>query len=141
MQHDPNAQQQQQYVHDPSQPMPVSQTPAPMYGEKAPDYHLQPQQTGAQGHQFLTAMPLASLSRSPAPVDCPSCGARALTACSYQSGDNAHLWALIFCCLLCAPCVPYVVKSFKDVQHSCGNCAVPLALWHKSGGVDVLIHA
>ena len=47
----------------------------------------------------------------------------------------------MFCCLLCAPCIPYLVKSFKDVKHSCGSCGVPLALWHKSGGVDVLLHA
>ncbi|KAA8903577.1 LITAF-like zinc ribbon domain-containing protein [Sphaerosporella brunnea] len=139
-----------EYSQQPQQGIPmVPQQPAPVY-EKAPQQQAYPQQqqhvpmqpqpmVQAQGHQYLTAMPLGALSRSPAPVDCPSCGVRGLTTCAYQSGDSAHLWALIFCFLICAPCIPYVVKSFKDVQHSCGSCGVPLALWHKSGGVDILI--
>jgi lipopolysaccharide-induced tumor necrosis factor-alpha factor len=92
------SQQQQQQQQQPQQGIPmVPQQPTPVY-EKAPEYPQQQQQqvpmqsppVHVQGHQFMTAMPLAALSRSPAPVDCPSCGARALTACSYQSGDNAQ---------------------------------------------------
>jgi hypothetical protein len=86
----PQAVPQQQQQQQQGIPM-VPQQPTPVY-EKAPEYP--PQQPAPmpmhQGHQFMTAMPLAALTRSPAPVDCPSCGARALTACSYQSGDNAQ---------------------------------------------------
>ncbi|KAF8542424.1 LITAF-like zinc ribbon domain-containing protein [Trichophaea hybrida] len=99
-----------------------------------------------QSQQFLqrpshgTAVPLASLSKSSVPIDCPNCRVRAVTAMSYQSGNHTHMWAVVFTFLLLAPCIPYLVKSFKDVQHTCGNCGVPVAVWRQSGGVEILIH-
>jgi lipopolysaccharide-induced tumor necrosis factor-alpha factor len=101
--------------------------------------------------------PLTAVSRKPTLVVCPSCGARRLTVCTSHSRDSApyvplptmcvcandvpSLWAIVFCGLLCAPCVPYVWESFKDVKHSCRGCGVPLALWRKGGGgVEVLVH-
>jgi hypothetical protein len=48
-------------------------------------------------------------------------------------------WALLFS-LLGAPYVPYVFKRFKDIQHSCGWCKVPLAIVHRrDGSVELLV--
>ena len=70
-------QPQQVYQQDPSQYVQQPQQPQPQYATQ-------------QSHQFMTAQPLAILNRSPAPVDCPSCGARALTAIKFESGDKTQ---------------------------------------------------
>jgi hypothetical protein len=44
------------------------------------------QRSGQQ--QFQTAVPLSSLNRAPAPVDCPSCGQRALTVTNLEVGNT-----------------------------------------------------
>ncbi|KAF8254051.1 hypothetical protein K440DRAFT_519181, partial [Wilcoxina mikolae CBS 423.85] len=90
--------------------------------------------------QFKTAVPLASLTSAPAPVDCPGCGTRALTIINYRSGDHTHVWGVVFCLIMCAPCFAYMGTCFKDVEHRCGHCNALLALWHKGGGVDVLMY-
>jgi hypothetical protein len=46
---------------------------------------------------------------------------------------GGSLWALL-CCLLGAPCIPYLFKCFKDVQHECGYCGPPLAVVDKKDG-------
>ena len=50
-------------------------------------------------------------------------------------------WAalLCFCCFL--GCVPFMMRSLKDVEHHCGKCGVLLATWHNSGRVVVHQHA
>ncbi|KAF4546699.1 Lipopolysaccharide-induced transcription factor regulating tumor necrosis factor [Lasiodiplodia theobromae] len=155
-----------QYPTDPSQ-----QPPAPMYPDHTgstsphqqytiqPDhaYHQQPpydhnqyyaqqqQQQQQQQHpgaqQYRTATPIANLNRSPAPVDCPACGHRALTATTFQTGNTTHAWAFGVCLCLCLGCIPYLMSSTKDVQHKCGKCGVLLATWHRSGNTDVHMHA
>jgi hypothetical protein len=54
--------------------------------------------------------------------------------------DSAWAFGLfIFTCHLCF--IPYLVTSFKDVTHRCGQCGDRLATWHRSGKVDVHAHA
>lgn len=84
----------------PQQPDPTApayeKDPYAQQQQPPPQAHINPAQMaqpttpGAATHQFQTSMPLSALSRSPAPVDCPSCGQRALTSVQYESGDNAQ---------------------------------------------------
>ncbi|KAK0610874.1 LPS-induced tumor necrosis factor alpha factor, partial [Immersiella caudata] len=85
--------------------------------------------------------PIAGLTRSAAPVDCPSCGQRALTIPSAKIGNSNHAWAAGLCCCFCLGCIPYLMSSLKDVEHKCGHCGVSLATWHRSGVTDVHLHA
>lgn len=118
-----------------------------------------PQQPGPQGAEFIqpiqggmamgpmgqqsqyhTATPLQNLTEGAAPVDCPTCRTRALTRTEYVSGNTAIAWAalLCFCCFL--GCIPFMMRSLKDVEHHCGKCGVLLATWHNSGRVVVHVH-
>ncbi|KAJ9214258.1 hypothetical protein DTO166G4_4103 [Paecilomyces variotii] len=89
------------------------------------------------GQNFTTAIPITSLSRNAAPVDCPACGVRSLTKVSYHSGNTTHVWALFICWCTCLGCIPYLIDSTKDVEHHCSNCGVLLATWHRSGSLEV----
>ncbi|KAF2433582.1 hypothetical protein EJ08DRAFT_628843 [Tothia fuscella] len=138
-------QHQQEGMHpqQPQQPDTVYQQPHPQHGQ--PVY--QQQQPGQQGHpqqagvqpqsMFKTVVPLQALGGSPAPIDCPSCHQRGLTNTHHMSGDCTHLWALGFCCFICLPCIPYLIDSFKDVEHKCGRCGTNVATWKRSGGTQV----
>jgi len=125
-----------------------SQTPhqaVPPYNEKYPpqapqQYYGGDQPQGQQAQplppqsQFQTAIPLAALNRSPAPVDCPICHQRAMTNVHYESGGFTHLLALALCVCICLGCIPYCISSCKNAKHTCGNCGTLLATWHRSGG-------
>ncbi|KAF2687167.1 hypothetical protein K458DRAFT_415436 [Lentithecium fluviatile CBS 122367] len=152
---DPNQQQYQQ-----PQAQMYGQPPQPSYAGSPPPMqpqgaYIQPQQTGfdqpkvnpgmppqqQSGTVYQNATPIASLSRGPAPADCPACGQRAMTNISYETGNTTHAWALGLCCLICLGCIPYLMNSLKDVQHKCGRCGVLLATWHRSGTTEVHIHS
>ncbi|KAF2654493.1 hypothetical protein K491DRAFT_693799 [Lophiostoma macrostomum CBS 122681] len=100
---------------------------------------MPPQQPSGMVYQNVT--PIASLNRSPAPVDCPACGQRAMTNCSFETGNTNHAWAAGICFCFCLGCIPYLMNSLKDVQHKCGRCGVLLATWHRSGTTEVHIHS
>lgn len=85
-----------------------------------PPTTLPPVQT--QPSPFKVAIPLPSLSRGPAPVDCPICHDRALTRCEYEAGGFTHLLGIVMCLFMAAGCVPYMMRSCKDCRHFCGNC-------------------
>ncbi|CAG8961049.1 hypothetical protein HYFRA_00002590 [Hymenoscyphus fraxineus] len=120
------------------QSIPMQQTSPDPHGAQ-PQHGAQP--GGAPGRTFQNVTPLASLGRSPAPVDCPACGQRSMTRIAFLAGNYTHGWAVGLCCLTWFFCwVPYVVDGFKNVDHSCGSCGVLLATWHRSGGVDVHQH-
>ena len=41
-----------------------------------------------------------------------------------------HFFVIILCCTgIC--CIPYFIKTFKDVEHKCGKCNTVLAKWTK----------
>ncbi|KAH7346411.1 LITAF-like zinc ribbon domain-containing protein [Rhexocercosporidium sp. MPI-PUGE-AT-0058] len=120
--------------------------------------NMNPQQTFQQGtpHQsfqveampatsnagrYQMATPLASLQQGPAPVDCPVCGVREMTRTEFKSGGTTHLSALLCCCCLCLGCIPYLASWFKDCEHKCGSCGALLAVWHRSGRTEVMVHA
>jgi lipopolysaccharide-induced tumor necrosis factor-alpha factor len=43
-----------------------------------------------QGQMFQMATPLAALNMGGAPVDCPACGQRGMTAVSYEAGGTSQ---------------------------------------------------
>ncbi|KAL7274316.1 hypothetical protein RUND412_002787 [Rhizina undulata] len=108
--------------YDSQYPIPVNPTP----------------QLPQQG--YISALPLGSLNRSPAPVDCPLCGQRSMTTINFETGTGTHVWAGVLCFFFCFGCIPYLLNGTKDVHHHCGYCNASLATWHRSGG-GVEIHA
>lgn len=73
-----------------------TEAPVPPYQQGTPDYVApQPVQLNTYGNshnthgnsQYLHATPLTALTRGPAPVDCPMCGRRALTATTLSTGN------------------------------------------------------
>ncbi|MDI1486220.1 MAG: hypothetical protein OHK93_005446 [Ramalina farinacea] len=86
---------------------------------------------GAQQKGYQTATPLQALNRSPAPVDCPCCHARALTVTKPSTGNMTHIWGFICFITVCCCCIPYLIDATKDVEHKCGHCGVMLAVWHR----------
>ncbi|TEY71293.1 hypothetical protein BOTCAL_0096g00100 [Botryotinia calthae] len=119
------------------------QTPPPQ-GQYPPQEHYPaqppPQANINQGRNtYSTAMPIRALQAGPAPVDCPVCGVREVTATENHSGMTTHLIALLCCAVSCLGCIPYLVSGLKDVDHKCGHCGVLLAVWHRSGRTDVKV--
>jgi hypothetical protein len=118
----------------------------------APAPYGSPQPMGSPGQQpiyspqVVVATPMMmggrvqNLSQFAAPCLCPNCGQTQVTRVNYQAGSHTHLWAVILGVLACCCCIPYMVDGLKDVHHSCGNCGIPLAVWHRSGGLEVLAH-
>ncbi|KAL3448020.1 LITAF-like zinc ribbon domain-containing protein [Aspergillus insuetus] len=86
----------------------------------------------------VTSTPIPSLAESPAVVDCPFCRQRTPTSTTYETGTTTHTWALCLCIFLCIGFIPYLMDSFKDVQHRCGNCGALLATWDRRG--TTLVH-
>ncbi|KAL2796249.1 LITAF-like zinc ribbon domain-containing protein [Aspergillus keveii] len=72
----------------------------------------------------VPSTPIPSLAQSPAVVDCPFCRQRALTSTTHETGASTHTWALCLCIFLCIGFLPYLMDSFKDVQHRCGNVGI-----------------
>ncbi|GME37011.1 LPS-induced tumor necrosis factor alpha factor [Neofusicoccum parvum] len=100
-----------------------------------------PPHQASGGQQYRNATAIANLNRSPAPVDCPACGVRAMTTTSFETGNTTHAWAFGVCICLCLGCIPYMMSSTKDVVHKCGKCGAMLATWHRSGSTEVHMHA
>ncbi|KAJ5312808.1 LPS-induced tumor necrosis factor alpha factor [Penicillium antarcticum] len=109
--------------------------PLPQQGPPQPNQYYTP-----YGHPsgYATAVPLHGVQSAPCPVDCPVCGEREMTRINPISGGTTHGWAAILCFCCCLGCIPYLMSSLKDVEHSCGKCNAKLAVWHNSGRVQVL---
>lgn len=73
---------------DPHYSQGQTEIPVPSY-QSTPGYAApQPIQLETRGSgQYLNATPLTALTRVPAPVDCPMCGRRALTATTASTGN------------------------------------------------------
>lgn len=68
-------------------PIPTHQPPMQQaYGHAPPVQHVH--QTTQ--HNFRTATPIAALGRNGAPVDCPSCGNRAMTITNFVAGNTTQ---------------------------------------------------
>ncbi|KAG0638450.1 hypothetical protein HOY80DRAFT_169920 [Tuber brumale] len=137
---------------DPKSPPPPNTAPPekPPIAHEPPKPQPQPQQqqpqfpvSGGAPALYINTVPLQSLTRSPAPVQCPVCGARGLTVVSYETGNTTHMAALLLCFIASLGCIPYMFNACKDVAHSCASCGTMLTLWHRSGtpgASEVLVH-
>ena len=77
--HSPGQEKQEYYVgQHPVQPGMVHQQSGGVMPVMSP---------AQQGSQYQTAVPLASLQKSPAPVDCPNCRQRVMTRTEFHSGN------------------------------------------------------
>lgn len=122
-----SAMPQQQPPQQPQQPpQPQQQVPQVIYANVP------------QGNVYLAATPIPALQSYPAVIDCPRCGARAMTIAEPESGNTTHAWAALFCFCFCLGCIPYLMASLKDTLHKCSSCGAAVALWHRSGRVEVL---
>lgn len=158
-------QQQGFQQNGPGQPQAAYQPNVPVQQQQ---HQHQQQQPGVGASrppmQYLTAIPLQSLSVGPAPVDCPACGNRGMSTIDYVVGQHTQyvlcpvisfapllhvtnanlfsLWAFCLCFWCCLGCIPYLISDLQDVKHSCGNCGTLLAIWRRGGGgVQVMVHA
>ncbi|KIL85106.1 hypothetical protein FAVG1_11535 [Fusarium avenaceum] len=109
-------------------------TPAPAYQGPQDKYGV-PQ--GQSQQQKVQSLPIQNLQSQSAPVVCPSCGVRAMTITTSESGGMMHSIAALACFTSCLGCIPYLIGSLKDVHHQCGNCNMPLADYHRSGHTEV----
>ncbi|KAJ5558229.1 LPS-induced tumor necrosis factor alpha factor [Penicillium sp. DV-2018c] len=132
---------EKQYPNQPGDPAPEYEAPIgekTYPGQPAPQQFYTPQtQPGAHPSGYGTAVPLHGLQSASTPVDCPICGVREMTKITPVSGGTTHGWAAVLCFCCCLGCIPYLMSSLKDVEHSCGNCGAKLATWHNSGRVQV----
>ncbi|KAJ3117530.1 hypothetical protein HK098_006237 [Nowakowskiella sp. JEL0407] len=144
-------QQPQQY-----QPIPPQYQPAPQLApqgypvqpqqyyqpgvQNAPQQHQPIPQPVAQQSMYVNALPLQSLNRTSAPVDCPICSQRAMTAISTSYSTQTQYTAVL-CFCFCLGCIPYFFESGKDVTHRCAHCGTALAKYRGSGGTEILAHA
>jgi hypothetical protein len=87
--------------------------------------------------QQVVIYPLHSLRDNSMPIQCPSCSQIGYTTLEYKSGSTTHLWALVSCLCFCAGCVPYLFNAFKDVEHHCSFCGIPVAHWSRRGATSV----
>ncbi|KAJ5107315.1 hypothetical protein N7456_003990 [Penicillium angulare] len=126
----------QQPVHHPADVKAYPGQPVSNQFQPKPYYTPQLQPTN-----YPNALPLHALQSAPAPVDCLACRQREVTRVESVSGSTTHALAAVLCFCCCLGCIPYLVSSFKDVNHFCGKCGAKLACWHNSGKIEVLQHA
>ncbi|KAL4913308.1 LITAF-like zinc ribbon domain-containing protein [Aspergillus aurantiobrunneus] len=119
---------------------PASSPHQQAHGPWNPDPHMYPPQKYApapQPSQYPIAVPLHALQRVSQAVDCPFCHQREMTRIEAVNGSTTHGWAALLCCCACVGCIPYLMATFKDMNHSCGKCGNLLATYHGSGHVVV----
>ncbi|EXF85298.1 LITAF-like zinc finger domain-containing protein [Colletotrichum fioriniae PJ7] len=121
-------------------PSPNSPPPPQNYGGAYPPPQSYPLQNGGPQNFQPYGTPLPSLGPHPAPVECPECHARGVTAVEYTSGGFTHALAALVCFVSCLGCIPYLFSSLKDARHKCSKCGIPLATYHRSGRTEVHWH-
>ncbi|KAK7421495.1 hypothetical protein QQX98_002194 [Neonectria punicea] len=104
------------------------------------DIHHEPPH-GVVPQDNLACAPIQMLQSQSAPVLCPSCGMRNMTVVTSEAGGFLHGVAALVCLVSCLGCIPYCIRSLKDVHHKCGNCGIPLATFHRSGRTEVLAYS
>jgi hypothetical protein len=127
--------QQHQFVQTQPQPQPQAVfAPVSQFNQTG----MQVPNPAVQNSTTTYATPLQALNRYPATVHCSKCGKTCMTRTTYVTGNTNHAVALgLFCFTLFFFWVAYLVDSWKNVNHQCGNCGTMLATWHPSGRIDV----
>uniref|UniRef100_A0A3Q3X2P1 LITAF domain-containing protein n=1 Tax=Mola mola TaxID=94237 RepID=A0A3Q3X2P1_MOLML len=66
-----------------------------------------------------------ALGTSPGMTTCTSCQQQVMTNVTYKAGPFAWMMCILFICcglVLCCCLIPFFVKRFKDVYHTCPRC-------------------
>ncbi|KAF6825700.1 LITAF lipopolysaccharide-induced TNF factor [Colletotrichum plurivorum] len=118
----------------------------PKYAGAAPppqqqQNYYQPPVGGGPQNFAPYGTPLPALGPHPAPIECPECRARGVTAVEYSSGGFTHALGAVCCLVTCLGCIPYFFSSLKDATHKCCKCGIPLATYHRSGRTEVHWHS
>ncbi|CAD6449224.1 4f9314d7-2466-4650-8238-cb699295253b [Sclerotinia trifoliorum] len=120
---------------------PQNQTPPQFQNHPEPQsqsqWQNQTQNRPGNKYENQHPTPLTTLQKEPRLVHCPRCGVMEYTQVEWVSGGTTDISALLCCFCFCLPCVPYLMTSFKDVHHKCGNCGLVLAIWKRSGRTEV----
>ncbi|XP_026179922.1 lITAF domain-containing protein [Mastacembelus armatus] len=80
--------------------------------------------SGGDGKRKFVSYETA-LGRSPGMTTCTSCQTQVMTNVTYKAGTYAWLMCLLFICcglVLCCCLIPFFMKNFKDVYHTCPRC-------------------
>ncbi|XP_077869294.1 lipopolysaccharide-induced tumor necrosis factor-alpha factor homolog [Saccoglossus kowalevskii] len=75
---------------------------------------------------------------APSQAYCGNCNKSVMTDTVYKAGTFTWISAGIIClfCLWCGCClIPFCIKSFKDVHHSCPECKTKLGVFHRDKGL------
>ncbi|EJD34975.1 hypothetical protein AURDEDRAFT_130883 [Auricularia subglabra TFB-10046 SS5] len=83
---------------------------------------------------------VSSLGSHAAPVRCPHCAATAVTRVEYAAGRTTRVCAVATSLLLspAAGFVPFLIDGTKDKKHFCARCGTLLAIWHRSGRLEIV---
>ncbi|EJD35107.1 hypothetical protein AURDEDRAFT_154940 [Auricularia subglabra TFB-10046 SS5] len=113
---------------------PTSGTPASSTSTPASDASASTTAVCAPG-----VIEVSSLGSHAAPVRCPHCAATAVTRVEYSAGRTTRVCAVATSLLLspAAGFVPYLIDGTKDKKHFCGSCGTLLAVWHRSGRLEI----
>ncbi|KAF6844596.1 litaf-like zinc finger domain-containing protein [Colletotrichum musicola] len=80
-------------------------------------------------------VPVPMLDRWPALAECPGCHGIAATNTEHVIGKGAHwMAAMFFFTTGLGVVIPYAMKPFKNVRHSCMRCGRVLATRRFGGG-------
>ncbi|KAF2883732.1 hypothetical protein ILUMI_22439 [Ignelater luminosus] len=106
--------------------------PQPGY-PSGPGIYIPPGQQQALGTTVVvtTGPPVSQFGPAPQAMTCPHCHKEITTRLQVEAGMKTHLFAFMFCMLLCIPCIaiPYCVDSCKNKNHYCPECGAFLGVY------------
>ncbi|KAH7161827.1 hypothetical protein EDB81DRAFT_785605 [Dactylonectria macrodidyma] len=83
-------------------------------------------------------VPLKDLTCWPRAVICPACMEPSITRVRVKTCTGTHLMAtLLFVCTVVGAAIPYVSRTFKDVEHYCCRCNRRLVTHHFGSGTEI----
>ncbi|POR37871.1 Uncharacterized protein TPAR_01931 [Tolypocladium paradoxum] len=103
----------------------------------------QPRQTGGQmvSYDYFSQdeiVALKDLTHWPRAIACPACMEPSITRVQVKKCAGTHLMAaLLFVCTVVGGAVPYVTRTFKDVEHYCCRCNRRLITHHFMSGTEI----
>ncbi|KAI5459585.1 hypothetical protein BGZ63DRAFT_254837 [Mariannaea sp. PMI_226] len=84
------------------------------------------------------AVALKDLKFWPRVINCPACMEPSITRVNSKMCTGTHVMAGFFLvCTVVGVVIPYVVKSFRDVEHYCCRCNRRLVTHHFATGTEI----
>ncbi|XP_068193171.1 lITAF domain-containing protein isoform X2 [Antennarius striatus] len=108
------------HLHSPFSPPDSSPSSSPVYTNGGGSIA-----SGIDGDKKKFVSYDGSLGSEPGMTTCTSCQQQVMTNVTYKAGTYAWLMCLLFICcglVLCCCLIPFFMKRFKDVYHTCPRC-------------------